>query len=156
MHSLWLSWEKTFARVIWRPSSTMNVVIEKLYKDFEVLDTWLYENYMAPNPGKCNFMCLGWNLPLDEVFVYKNFKLKNTFVNEILEEIIDRELKFPKHVKHICKKTSNKLNALTRMANILHSFQIFHLGSVQFTAHFCQCFLHACQIIWLIKFKKEL
>ena len=29
-----------------------NVVTEKLYKDFEVLDTWFYDNYMALNPGK--------------------------------------------------------------------------------------------------------
>ena len=34
----------------------MNVVKEKLYKDFEVLDTWFYDNYMALHPGKCNFM----------------------------------------------------------------------------------------------------
>ena len=54
----------------------MNVVKEKLYKDFEVLGTWFYDNYMALNPGKCNFMCLGSNLLGDEIFVYKNFKLK--------------------------------------------------------------------------------
>ena len=62
----------------------MNVVKEKLYKDFEVLDTWLYENYMVLNPRKCNFMCLGSNLLGDEIFVYKNFILKNASVNENL------------------------------------------------------------------------
>ena len=36
----------------------MNVVKAKLYKDFEVLDTWFYDNCMALNPGKCSFMCL--------------------------------------------------------------------------------------------------
>ena len=60
---------------------------------------------------------------MDEIFVYKNFKLKNTSVNEILGGIIDRELKFDKLVKYICKKAGNKLNALTRMANILDPFQ---------------------------------
>ena len=68
-------------------------------------------------------MCLGSNLSLDEIFVYKNFKLKNTYVNETLGVIVDRELKFDKRVKHICKKADNKLNALTRMANILNPFQ---------------------------------
>ena len=62
----------------------MNVVKEKLYKDFEVLDTWFYENYMALNPRKCNFMCSGSNLLGDEIFVYKNFIVKNASVNEIL------------------------------------------------------------------------
>ena len=70
----------------------INVVKEKLCKDFEVLDTWFYDNYIALNPGKCNFMCLGSNLSLDEIFVYKNFKLKNTSVDEIFGVIIDREL----------------------------------------------------------------
>ena len=63
----------------------MNVVEEKLEKDFEELHTWSYNNYMALNPGKCNFMCLGSNLSLNEIFIYKNFKIKNTFVNKILE-----------------------------------------------------------------------
>ena len=101
----------------------INVVKEKLHKDFEELDTWYYDNYMAFNPGKCNFMCLEPNLSVDEIFVYQNFKIKNTFVNEILRLVIDRELKFDKHVKHICKRAGNKLNFLTRIANILNPFQ---------------------------------
>ena len=53
----------------------VNVVKEKLNKDFEVLDIWFYDNYMALCPGKCNFMWLGSNLSLDEISIYKNFKL---------------------------------------------------------------------------------
>ena len=49
---------------------------------------------MALNPGKCNFMCLGSNLLENEIFAYKNFKLKNTSVSQILGVTIDRELKF--------------------------------------------------------------
>ena len=78
---------------------------------------------MAVNPGKCNFMCLGSNLSLNEIFIYKNFELKNISVNEILGVVIDRELKFTKRVKHIFKKAGNKLNALIRVANILNPFQ---------------------------------
>ena len=53
----------------------LNVVKEKLNKDFEVLDIWFYDNYMALYPGKSNFMWLGSNLSLDEISIYKNFKL---------------------------------------------------------------------------------
>ena len=122
----------------------MNVVKEKLYKDFEVLDTWFYDNYMALNPGKCNFMCLGSNLSLDEIFVYKNLKLKNTSVNEILGVIIDRELKFDKHVKHICKKAGNKFSALTRMANILNPFQKITLFKSFIKGQF-----NSCPLLWM-------
>ena len=63
------------------------------------------------------------NLSVNEIFVYKNLKLKNSSINEILGVIIDRERNFNKHVKHICKKAGNKLNALTRMTNIHNPFQ---------------------------------
>ena len=131
----------------------MNVVKEKLYKNFEVLDTWFYDNYMALNPGKCNSMCLGSKLSLDEIFVYKIFKLKNTSVNEIVGVNIDRELKFDKHVKHICKKAGNMLSALTRMANVLNPLQKNTLSPNlssrinSITAHFYGCFDHARQTI---------
>ena len=59
----------------------MNVVKEKLYNDFEILDTWFCDNYMALKTRKYNFMCLGSSLSLDQIFVYKNFKLKTTSIN---------------------------------------------------------------------------
>ena len=75
---------------------------------------------MALNPGKCNFMCLGSNLLLDEIFT-----LKSASINEILGVTVDRELKIDKHVKHVPKKAGNKLNILK------HSFQTFYQRSVQ-------------------------
>ena len=124
----------------------MNFVKEKLYKDFEVPDTWFYDKCMAHNPGKCNFMCLGSNISLNEIFVCKGFKLKYTSVNEISGLITDRELKFDKHVKHICKKADNKLNALTRMANIFNPFQKNTLfkSFVKVQFNYCSLLLMFC------------
>ena len=96
---------------------------------------------MNLNPGKRNFMCLGSNPSVGGIFVYKNFKLKNTSVNEIFGVIVDRELKFDNHVKHICKKASNKLNALTKMANILNPFQMNTLFKSFIKGQFNYCLL---------------
>ena len=52
---------------------------------------------MTLNPGKCNFICLLSNLSVNEIFVYKNFKQKNTSVNEIFGVIIDKDREFDKH-----------------------------------------------------------
>ena len=123
----------------------MNVVKEKLYKDFEVLDTWFYDNCMALNLRKCKFMCLGSNQSLGEIFVYENFKLKNNSINEILGVIIDRELKFDKYVKHICKNTGNKLNALTRIVNILNLFQKNTLSKSFIKGQF-----NYCSLSWML------
>ena len=81
---------------------------------------------------------------LDVIFVYKNFKLKNTSVNEILGVINDREFKFDKHVKHICKKSGNKLNALTRMANIFNPFQ-----KNTFFKSFIKSQFSCCPLLWM-------
>ena len=43
----------------------MNIVKEKLYNDFEILDTWFCDNYIALKTRKYNFMCLGSSLSLD-------------------------------------------------------------------------------------------
>ena len=51
----------------------MNDIKEKLYRDLETLDIWFY-NYMALSSGEVNFMYLGSNLSVDEIFVYKDFK----------------------------------------------------------------------------------
>lgn len=82
---------------------------------------------MTLNPGKCNFICLLSNLSVNEIFVYKNFKQKNTSVNEIFGVIIDKDREFDKNVKHTCKKAGNKLNALIIIVNVLNSFQKYTL-----------------------------
>ena len=48
-----------------------NIVKEKLYREFEVLNTWFYDNYVALNFGKFN--CLVSNLLVDQNFVYEKY-----------------------------------------------------------------------------------
>ena len=62
----------------------------------------------------------------------------------MLGVIIDRELQFDKHVKHICKKTRNKLNALTRVANSLNPFQKNTLFKFFIKGQFNYCQLLGC------------
>ena len=63
----------------------MNVVKEKVYRNFKILDTWFYENYMALNPEKCNSMCVQGQ-------IYE------------LRLIIDAKLKFDKHGTYLQKR----------------------------------------------------
>ena len=91
-------------------------------KTFGTRHTVLWQLYSFQS-WKVYFHVFRINLTLDKILIYKDFKIKNTSVNEILGVIIDRERKFYKHVKHIYKKVSNMLNTLTRVANILNPFQ---------------------------------
>ena len=37
----------------------LNIIKEKLRKDFKLVTDWFFENYMSLNPTKCQFICLG-------------------------------------------------------------------------------------------------
>ena len=45
----------------------MTLVKRKRYWDFDVLNAWLFDNYMTLIPGNCSFMCLGSNLSVGEI-----------------------------------------------------------------------------------------
>ena len=73
---------------------------------------WFYENYMVLNLGICHFMCFGQNT-VNETFVYDNIELKSSKEEKILGVIIDNKLRFKSHVKNLCKKTSQRIRALS-------------------------------------------
>ena len=43
-----------------------------LYSDFGKVTKWFYENYMALNRSKCNFMCLEETLKKKHLFLKQN------------------------------------------------------------------------------------
>ena len=58
-------------------------------------------------------MCLGQNT-VNETFVYDNIEMKNSKEEKILGVIIDNKLRFKSYVKNLCKKSSQKIWALSR------------------------------------------
>ena len=92
---------------------------QTLRQDFEMVTKWFYENYMVLNSGKFHFMCLGQN-KVNEPFVYDNNEIKNSKKEKILGVIIDNKLRFKSHVKNLCKKTSQKIWALSHFINYLN------------------------------------
>ena len=50
-----------------------------------------------------------------DVFYYDNFTLKNSNVQEILGNTIDRTLTFHQHIKKMCRKAGQKVSALLRL-----------------------------------------
>ena len=100
----------------------MNIIKEKLQKDFKVVTGWLYENYMSLNPTKCHYMCLGKNKEND-TFNFENISLKNSKQELILGLTIDNKLSFDNHVKKVCRKANQKTCALSRISNHLYSKQ---------------------------------
>ena len=74
---------------------------------------------MVLKSGKCHFMCLGKNTK-NGTYFFNNTEIKNSIEEKILGITIDNKLKFKSHVKNLCKKTSQKTWALSRLTNYLN------------------------------------
>ena len=93
-------------------------VKEVLLNDLNKVTEWFFENYMVLNAGKCHFMCLGKNTE-NETFTFKDTIMTNRKEEKILGVIINNRLIFSSHIRELCKKSSQKISALSRISNQL-------------------------------------
>ena len=73
---------------------------------------------MVLNPGKCHYLVLG-NRSNSDTINLNGTKLASSSYEKLLGILIDRDLSFDKHIKSLCRKAGQKLNALTRIINYL-------------------------------------
>ena len=66
---------------------------------------------MILNPNKCYFLTPGFQ-DAQPNFSYDNITIKNVSEEKILGITIDNKLTFKSHLKNICKKANQKLNAI--------------------------------------------
>ena len=91
--------------------------------DFIYLQKWLHDNYMILNPGKFYHMAFDLNATKNE-FVYKDGTIVVSAEEHVVLGItINSSLTFFPHLKQLCKKVANKLNALTRITLYLSYIQ---------------------------------
>ena len=95
-----------------------------LNKNFLSLQKWFYDNYMVLNAGKRCYMSFGSNLDKSDLILEDSTKIPSAEEYAILGVTIDNRLTFNNHLKNLCKKIANKLNALTRIAPYLNHNQI--------------------------------
>ena len=79
---------------------------------------------MVLNPGKCCYMSFGSNPDKSDLILEDSTKIPSAEEYVILGVTIDNRLTFYNHLKSLCKKIANKLNALTRIAPYLNHNQI--------------------------------
>ena len=89
-----------------------------LLNDLNKVAEWFFENYMVLNAGKCHFMCLGKNAE-NETFTFKDTIVTNRNEEKILGVSINNRLVFSSHIRELCKKSSQKISALSRISNQL-------------------------------------
>ena len=98
---------------------------------------------MVLNSGKCHFMCLGQNT-VNETFVYDNIEMKNSKEEKILGVIIDSKLRLKGHVKHLSKKASQKIWALSCLINYLYDSEKKMIFNALIKSQFSYC-----PLVWM-------
>ena len=131
-----------------------------LNKNFLSLQKWFYDNYMVLNPGKCCYMSFGSNPDKSDLILEDSTKIPSAEEYAILGVTIDNRLTFNNHLKNLCKKIANKLNALTRIAPYLNHNQIRLIYNSFFKDNLAIAllfghFVLGVQIILLTNFKNE-
>ena len=79
---------------------------------------------MVLNPSKCFYICLGSKSEIKDFILENKPRIPLKLEHEVLERTIDTNLNFCSHLKQLCKKVANKLNALTRIIPFLNKKQI--------------------------------
>ena len=93
---------------------------DNLRNSFDAVRQWFYENCMLLNAGKCHFVCLGNNTE-NETFSFRNIPMENSKQQKNLGVTIDNKLNFKSRINELCKKSSQKISALSRLSRYLHN-----------------------------------
>ena len=107
--------------------------------DFQTVAKWFYANAMVLNPEKCHYMCLGSNVDNMEEFNSLDYKLNNSEEETMLGIKIDRKLNFQNHINDLCRKASQKINALNRIASYIdvHKRKIIYTSIIKSQFSYC-------------------
>ena len=125
-------------------------VLSKLNDDFLILNNWFYENYMILNPEKCSFLCLGIKDISSININLQGHLLTASKEEKILGIYIDHKLNFDLHIKMLCKKASQKLNALSRISPYINEKQAKLLVNAFVKSQF-----NYCPLIWMFCSRKS-
>ena len=94
-------------------NKTNDLVIKEIEHFSKVLFKWFDFNYMKINSGKSHTLFSGNDNVSANI---DNHTIISENTNELLGIILDSKLSFKDHINSLCKKASQKLNALARIA----------------------------------------
>ena len=118
------------------PSNGIHNIISDLEQASDIFSKWLIDNYLKVNPEKYHAL-------LSET------SEASSCCEKLLGIKIDRKLSFEPHAESLCKKASQKLNALARMPSSLKLKQRKFLLNVFITAQFSYA-----SVIWMLHSRK--
>ena len=108
-------------------------IISDLEQASDILSKWFQDNYLKANPDKYHVLLSETS---ETQLIVKNVPIASSCCEKLLGIKIDHKLSFEPHVESLCKKASQKLNALARLTSSLKFKQRKLLLNAFITAQF--------------------
>ena len=122
---------------------SLKALMDKLERAIDNALDWFRNNGMKLNSSKCKLMVCGHKFE-NMICEVENAQVIETHTVKLLGIHIDSKLTFSNHMNTICKKASQKLNALSRLCAILP----FYLRKMLMQAFFDSQFSY-CPLVWM-------
>ena len=106
------------------------------------MSNWFQDNYLKANPGKYHVL----SETSETQFIVKNVPISSSCCEKLSGIKVDYKLSFEPRVESLCKKASQKLNALTRMASSLKFKQRKLLLNAFITSQFSYA-----PVVWMFR-----
>ena len=108
--------------ILYSTGKDLNRIRRNLEMYLMILHEWFHENHMTLNPGKCHYIVIG-NGDLSHEIMLNNSKITSSNEEKLLGIFVDSKLHFESHIGSLCRKVTQKINALATLKNSLASDQ---------------------------------
>ena len=121
-------------------------VVKLLEENADKLFDWFSNNYLKANPDKCHLLV---NTTGNIRINVRNETISNSSNQKLLGICFNSNFRFDEHVASLSKKASQKLNALTRVAQYMNLAQRRSIMK----AFICSQFGY-CPLVWMFHSRK--
>ena len=122
--------------------TTINTLQDSSAKLFDLFS----KNSKEANADKCHLL-LSENIK--HVAYINHIQIENNTSEKLLGVTIDSDLKFDIHINNLCKKATQKLNALARISGYMDSSKKITILKAFITSHFSYC-----PLVWMFHSRK--
>ena len=95
-------------------------VIKSLEKNIDKLSDWFSDNFFKANPDKCHLLI---NTDENVALKIKNEFITNSSNQKLLGILFNNKFDFTEHATSLCRKASQELNVLARVAHYMNLAQ---------------------------------
>ena len=121
-------------------------VIKSFEKNINQLFDWFSDNFLKANPNKCHLLI---NTDENIALKIKNETVTNSSNQKLLGILFNNKFDFDEHVTLLCRKASQKLNALARVAHYMNLVQRRFIMNAFIFSQFGYC-----PLVWMFHSRK--